>query len=104
MSKAYMVIGILIGAILAFILIAYFVDDTVLKNLSPSKMLNFEKKKIIIPDECGNIIGNVLHSVTDEDQCKMKCLNQCSTIGMERDKVVFSKGINTCNSCECYCS
>ncbi|MBM3199501.1 zinc ribbon domain-containing protein, partial [Candidatus Woesearchaeota archaeon] len=47
-------------------------------------------KKIIIPDECGDIMGNVLHSVTDEDQCKMKCLNQCSSIGMERDKVVFS--------------
>ena len=93
--QKYLIIGIITGIILTSTL-----GFVILK---PDINFIKEEKSFDIPDECGIIMGNLIHPIKDEDTCKMKCRAKCSSIDMNLKEIDFTQSINTCNSCKCYC-
>ena len=62
-----------------------------------------KEKKIVINDRCGPLLKEIVHSIKDEDACKIKCVGQCTSIDMEFKRIVFKDNRPYCNDCECYC-
>ena len=60
-------------------------------------------KSFQIADECGLIMGNLLHTIKNEDACKIKCRAQCMTIELEYGSSFFNESLKSCNTCECNC-
>ncbi len=60
-------------------------------------------KLISIEDNCGVIYGNLLHDIKSEDNCRIRCVNECGL--QERDflKIEFIQKYDSCNECNCYC-
>lgn len=56
-----------------------------------------------IKDECSLVMGNLIHSIKDEGECKLRCFNDCGIRRMEYDLSKFREVTNSCNSCDCYC-
>ena len=48
-------------------------------------------------------MGNLVHSVENEDVCNMKCLSQCEVNDMKLIDFEFESDGVTCNSCTCTC-
>jgi len=62
-----------------------------------------EEKYFDIKDECGIILGNLVHQVRDEGECRLKCVNECDVRGMDFVRFGFEGKIEDCNSCDCWC-
>jgi ethanolamine utilization protein EutA (predicted chaperonin) len=58
----------------------------------------------VIKDECGNVLGNLIHQIRDEGECRIKCVNECDVRGMDFFDFGFALKIDDCNSCECWCN
>lgn len=56
-----------------------------------------------IKDECSLVLNAIIHQITDENICKMMCINECEIRKMNFYKVDFSKNENSCNNCFCSC-
>jgi len=56
-----------------------------------------------IKDECGIILGNLVHQVRDEGECRLKCVNECDVREMDFVRFEFEGKVEDCNSCDCWC-
>ena len=57
----------------------------------------------IVKDECGLILGNLVHQIRDEGECRIKCVNECDVRDMDFVRINFELKNSDCNSCECWC-
>jgi hypothetical protein len=56
-----------------------------------------------IQDECGQILGNLIHNIQNDGGCKVKCADNCEIRGMEFHNYSFTFQEASCHTCECYC-
>jgi hypothetical protein len=62
-----------------------------------------QNKYFDIKDECGVVLGNLIHQVRDAGECRVKCVNECGLEEMEIDRYNFVANFTDCNKCECWC-
>lgn len=62
-----------------------------------------EPELFVIKDECGSVLGNLIHQIRDAGECRIKCVNECDVRDMEFFEFEFEGKNNDCNSCECWC-
>ncbi len=67
----------------------------------------FEKKEgpqlFNIKDECALVMGNLVHQVRDDGECRIKCVNECDVRDMDFMRFSFEGKNDDCNSCDCWC-
>jgi hypothetical protein len=56
-----------------------------------------------IPDECGPIHGQILHSVKDESTCRIRCRGHCQSLDYEFSASAFQDRGTRCHLCNCTC-
>lgn len=62
-----------------------------------------EPKKFEVVDECGVIMGRLIHQVRDKDDCELQCKNFCDIKDMSFDSFDFTESEESCHKCDCYC-
>lgn len=66
----------------------------------------FAKKtfyEVTIKDECSLIMGNLIHEIGSESNCKLACETECNFIEKEMYNFSFESKNVSCNSCLCNC-
>src|SRR3989339_897624 len=58
---------------------------------------------LLIKDECALIMGNLIHKIQNEGECKIACQNSCKIKGYFYFNSTFVSFNNQCNTCDCYC-
>ena len=56
-----------------------------------------------ISDGCSYIVGKLIHTINNEEECKVRCFSECSVKNKEYFSSNFTLGNETCNSCACSC-
>lgn len=56
-----------------------------------------------VKDECSLIMGNLVHQIRDDGECRIKCVNECDVRSMEFFDFEFEGKDNDCNACDCWC-
>ena len=62
-----------------------------------------EVKMIPLIDKCSVLFSNILHTIKDEWSCENYCRAECTTRNMKFYNSEFFPGLETCNTCNCYC-
>lgn len=88
---------IIIPVLLVAIVILLLVDN------NPEISLIKEPKKYLIEDECGVVVGNLIHQIKDEGECKIKCRNECGIRNENFYDSEFIKKTDECHTCTCFC-
>jgi len=71
---------------------------------SSAGWFNFhEPEKFELKDECGLILGNLVHQIRSEGECRNKCVNECDVREMDFVKFYFEENLGDCHNCECWC-
>lgn len=63
-----------------------------------------EVKMFSIKDECSIVVGNLIHQIRNDGECRIKCVNECYIREMDFEKFNFIEKNDDCSSCECWCS
>ena len=64
---------------------------------------SFGPEKFDVVDECSLIMGNIIHNMRDEGDCKIKCENNCDFREMDYLNSSFTFKETSCHTCECWC-
>jgi hypothetical protein len=56
-----------------------------------------------INDECSLVMGNIIHQIRDNGDCRIRCVNECGLREKEIVKIEFELKNNSCHVCDCYC-
>jgi len=68
----------------------------------------FEKKSepeyFSLQDECQAVMGNLMHSINNEGECKLRCINHCDIREMNFEGFEFIEETTACSHCGCSCS
>jgi hypothetical protein len=92
------VIGLFVGiGILAVVLIGLIISSFGLFEGSS------EPEMFSIKDECSLMMGNLIHQIRDEGECRIKCVNECDVREMNFVRFEFEGKNNDCSSCDCWC-
>ena len=62
-----------------------------------------EISKFSVDDECAIIMGNLIHNVRDDGDCKIKCMNNCEIRELDFHDSDFIFQNTSCHTCDCYC-
>jgi len=62
-----------------------------------------EPELFIVKDECGDVMGNLIHQIRDGGECRIKCVNECDVRDMDFVRFEFEAKDVDCNSCDCWC-
>jgi len=96
-SKILIILIIILSLILLIIiLIQLDIKNKIDKIFAEPKILTIE-------DKCSLIMNNLLHEIKNEDDCKIRCNNQCSLENMRVYKSELITPQNSCYACKCYC-
>ena len=57
----------------------------------------------VVKDECSLMMGNLIHQIRDDGECRNRCVNECSVQEMDFDRFSFEAKNNDCSLCECWC-
>ena len=92
---------ILLSVLLAIIFLVILFNQGFIGN----PLENFGKgiTKVVAPDECTIIAGNLLHTIEDEGDCNLKCVAECEIRTLELEDSEFMARPNNCNICTCSC-
>ncbi len=58
---------------------------------------------IVIKDNCGVVMDNLIHEIKSEDVCRIRCINECVLLEKSIDRVEFIENESSCYKCNCYC-
>lgn len=56
-----------------------------------------------VKDECSLMMGNLIHQIRDEGECRNKCVNECDVRDMDFFSFEFEAKNDDCSYCGCYC-
>lgn len=93
-KKLSIITLILIAGITILLLIEYLPQITSFRK---------EVQVYLIEDECGLVVGTLIHQIKDEGECKIECRNECGVRKETFYKSEFTTKENACNICNCYC-
>lgn len=79
------------------LLILFLIEKRIIKEPT-------EEKLIQLQDECSLVLGNLMHSINSEGECRLRCINTCGISNLEFEKSEFTPNENDCNACNCYCN
>jgi len=94
--KIISVIAFILVILLIVLLIRYY-NPTLLNKITKKPRL------FIIKDECSMILGNIIHKIKNEDECKIFCRNDCELRKIDFYNSELIKSNNSCHTCNCYC-
>lgn len=101
-SKKIIQISIIILALVLLLLSLFLLVETgIIKN--PLDRLNSKNKVYNLQDECSLIVGQLIHSIEDENDCQLKCRTNCNVRGETYLYEEFIKSENNCHTCTCSC-
>ncbi len=101
MGQSHLISGVLVGALLTLaVLLILFGLPGSFEGVISSKG---HVQEIELGDECGMIMGNVMHTIPDDPNCRIKCRAYCSSKKLEYVNSVFNGDGNPCFSCKCLC-
>lgn len=96
------------SAVLILCLVALVILTTIaliqwslLRN--PFQYQKKEIESVSVIDACGIIVGQLIHTVPDEDICKSKCLVACEVREKSFVRINFTENKGDCNDCGCFC-
>ncbi|MFH1638389.1 MAG: hypothetical protein ABIB71_08240 [Candidatus Woesearchaeota archaeon] len=102
-------LGVILGIALAVSLVAV-AFPTAFNKFDFSKavgravsIFSSDMEEYGLKDQCGPIMGSILHTIDDEGSCIQKCKINCLSKDKEYGKVEFKKEVDACNICTCYC-
>ncbi|MFH1290670.1 MAG: hypothetical protein ABIH92_04650 [Nanoarchaeota archaeon] len=100
-SKVFPVVIVILLVALVVLVPVLLVQGGYVDN--PFEDFNAEPQLFLIKDECSVIVGNLIHTMNDEDDCSLKCKNECGVREMEFYESHFIQREGDCHMCECYC-
>lgn len=56
-----------------------------------------------VKDECSLMMGNLIHQIRDDGECRNRCVNECSVQEMDFVKFSFEAKNDDCSLCGCWC-
>lgn len=59
--------------------------------------------EVTIKDECSLIMGNLIHEIGSESNCKLACETECIFAKKKMYNFSFESKNESCNSCLCNC-
>lgn len=66
-----------------------------------------EEKKVAqefsVPDECSLVMGNLIHQMKNDADCKIRCHGECQVREMDFVNHSFTEKFDSCHTCDCYC-
>ena len=91
----YILAAILVLAILIILSVQYGIFSATKGNI----------REVTIKDECSLIMGNLIHEIGSESNCKLACETECTFIKEKVYNYSFSQSLkdSSCNSCLCNC-
>jgi uncharacterized metal-binding protein len=89
-------------SIIIFLLLAATVILIIIDNFQSIDLVK-NPKKYLIEDECGLIVGNLIHQIKDEGECRIECRNECEIRQESFHDSEFIKRESACHVCNCYC-
>ena len=102
--KKYFLIGAIFAIIVNFLLLSSLAAVGVLEIPLFNNGLR-EKSLFIVVDECGPVLGSVIHNIANDEVCKNKCIATCSVNNLELASINFLQNTQGgCNTCECFCN
>ena len=60
-------------------------------------------QQFFVADECSLVMGNIIHPMKNDADCKIRCRGECDVREMEFINHSFSEKVNSCHECSCYC-
>ncbi len=91
------IILIIIFFLLAATVILIWMDNS--QNINLTKTPN----RYLIEDECGIVVGNLIHQIKNEGECRIECRNECEIRKESFHESEFEERENACHLCTCYC-
>ena len=84
---------------LFFSLVVVLVCLLLFRFLVPSQ------KELSVEDACGIVLGKLIHSIRDSDDCSGRCASRCISSDLSYVRHVFTQNAssNHCNMCRCFC-
>lgn len=93
---------LILAIFLLIVFLTILFENGLIKN--PLDKLVKKTQEINAKDLCSIIAGNIIHTVSDEGECKLQCRAECETRNLEFQKSNFQLIENDCNICTCYCN
>lgn len=59
--------------------------------------------EVSVVDGCSLIMGNLVHYIRDETDCKLNCASRCEIDSAKYYNSSFEFSNSSCSSCSCYC-
>lgn len=56
-----------------------------------------------IKDKCGKFVNLIDHTIEDDEQCDIRCRQQCKAKDLKYDESFFTEAASGCNDCQCSC-
>ena len=96
------VIIIMLAVLFLFMMFFLSIELNLINN--PFSNILQEPQKFEIPDQCSIIAGQVIHTIENEDSCRIICRAQCETRNLEFYDSEFHESLEECHLCDCYCN
>ena len=92
-KKLFVLVGVLILVLLVLLGIEFNFFDS---------FSNFFKgsEKIVIEDNCGVVVGNLIHEIKSEENCRIRCINECELLSKDFLSVEFRMPEGFCYECD----
>lgn len=100
-SKVFIILVIILIIILATTVVAILTEFGIIENPLEN---SFSKPELFMArDLCSLIAGQLIHTINDEDSCRMVCNTECGVMEKKFHSLEFAKRDGDCNECKCYC-
>ena len=70
---------------------------------NPFEKLNREPELFRVEDSCSLIVGQLIHTINNADECEVRCKANCELRESDFHNSEFSQREKDCNLCNCYC-
>jgi len=100
-SKVVPVFMVILAVVLVVLVVYLLVESGVVE--SPFENVHIQPQKFLIRDECARIVGNLMHTIDDEEGCEQKCKTDCGVREMSFHDSEFIGRVSDCHLCDCYC-
>jgi|WetSurMetagenome_2_1015567.scaffolds.fasta_scaffold437832_2 hypothetical protein len=92
---------ILFILILACLVLALLFEESIISN--PFATFTAKTQIFSVEDRCSLIAGQLIHTLSNEEDCKVRCRTTCELRNTQFQNSEFLQKEKDCNICKCYC-
>lgn len=92
---------ILLSLLILGLILVLLVRLDLIKN--PFYIINRSSQEFVIKDECTLVVGQLIHTIEQEETCELRCKSNCDIRELEYVSHTFTSIDRDCNSCNCVC-